>query len=537
MLNKTCIIIISIFLTSVYSQERRVSSDEARLVSKRGLVREARLVPKLFNYQGYLTDSLGSSIDDSLDMTFKIFDAATIGNELWSETQTNVPVERGVFSVLLGSGTPIPDTVFTTGTDRWLELTLEGPQTLSPRTRIAAAGYAYTSTYSDTAEYAKTAMPDTDWVISADTMYTGVSGNVGIGTTSPSEKLEVGGNVKISGSGNGVIFPDDTKQTTAVQGGGVPSEYCILGETEIAPPGYTYTGRYVVAPESAVDTWATKATMPTARYRLAAVAVNGKIYVIGGYDGGTVLNANEEYDPVANSWSTKAAMPTPRYALAAAAVNGKIYAVGGYDGSYFNTNEEYDPVANSWTTKAAMPLSNASFAAAAANGKIYAIGGEGQLNGNYEYDPVANSWTTKASMPTSRYGLAAAEVNGKIYAIGGWWAGYHSANEEYDPVADWWTSKAAMPTGRAWHAVVAVNDKVYAIGGDRYGVLDKNEAYDLVGNSWATKAVMPTAREAIGGAAVYGKVYAIGGYDGTSYLNKNEEYAADSVRLYVHRRN
>ena len=124
----------------------------------------ARAVPKMLNYQGYLTDTLGSPIDDSLDMTFKIYDEIIFGNELWSETQTNVPVERGVFSVLLGSGTPIPDSVFTDGTRRWLELTLEGPQTLSPRTRITAMGYAYTSTYSDTAKYAKSAAADSDWV-------------------------------------------------------------------------------------------------------------------------------------------------------------------------------------------------------------------------------------------------------------------------------------------------------------------------------------------------------------------------------------
>jgi hypothetical protein len=141
-----------VILTTGHSQADKVLSSKARLV------------PKMLNYQGYLTDTLGIPINDSLDMTFKIYDAIISGNELWSETQPNVPVERGVFSVLLGSGTPIPDTVFTAGADRWLELTLEGPQTLSPRTRITAMGYAYTSTYADTAEYAKNAVADNDWV-------------------------------------------------------------------------------------------------------------------------------------------------------------------------------------------------------------------------------------------------------------------------------------------------------------------------------------------------------------------------------------
>jgi hypothetical protein len=133
---------------------------------------EGRLVPKLMNYQGYLTDTLGVPIDDTLDMTLKIYDASSTGNELWSETQTNVPIVRGVFSVILGESTAIPDSVFLDFTSTWLELTLEGPQTLLPRTRITSVGYAYTSTYSDTAEYALNAAADNDWILGSNVLYT-----------------------------------------------------------------------------------------------------------------------------------------------------------------------------------------------------------------------------------------------------------------------------------------------------------------------------------------------------------------------------
>jgi len=43
-------------------------------------------------------------------------------------------------------------------------------------------------------------------------------GNVGIGTVAPSARLEVVGDLRVSGAGNGIIFADGTKQTTA--GGG-----------------------------------------------------------------------------------------------------------------------------------------------------------------------------------------------------------------------------------------------------------------------------------------------------------------------------
>ncbi len=44
-------------------------------------------------------------------------------------------------------------------------------------------------------------------------------GYLGIGTSDPLERLEVAGKLKLTGTGNGVIFPDGSLQTTAVSGG------------------------------------------------------------------------------------------------------------------------------------------------------------------------------------------------------------------------------------------------------------------------------------------------------------------------------
>ena len=46
------------------------------------------------------------------------------------------------------------------------------------------------------------------------------NGNVGAGTTNPTERFEANGNIKISGAGNKLIFPDGTFMTTAAGGGG-----------------------------------------------------------------------------------------------------------------------------------------------------------------------------------------------------------------------------------------------------------------------------------------------------------------------------
>jgi hypothetical protein len=51
---------------------------------------------------------------------------------------------------------------------------------------------------------------------------------VGIGTVTPAQKLDVVGNVKITGAGNGLIFADGTKQTTAAGAGGTMTGTAIV---------------------------------------------------------------------------------------------------------------------------------------------------------------------------------------------------------------------------------------------------------------------------------------------------------------------
>jgi len=96
----------------------------------------ALAVPKLINYQGYLTDNGGNALNGDYDMTFKVFNGVT---EHWTEDQVDITVTDGVFNVLLGAVTPID---WVPGADCSLEVTVEG-EAIVPKTPLASVPYAY----------------------------------------------------------------------------------------------------------------------------------------------------------------------------------------------------------------------------------------------------------------------------------------------------------------------------------------------------------------------------------------------------------
>ncbi len=73
---------------------------------------------------------------------FSIYDAATDGNLLWTETHPAVPFTNGIYSVTLGNSTSL-DGVFSGPEDgRWLEVQIGSDLPFTPRQRLMATPYA-----------------------------------------------------------------------------------------------------------------------------------------------------------------------------------------------------------------------------------------------------------------------------------------------------------------------------------------------------------------------------------------------------------
>jgi hypothetical protein len=139
----------SINQNSTFSNNKVINPTSAAFPNKAGPA-----IPQEMNYQGWLgnkNDTLGIGITGNFSMRFAIYNDSVTGNLLWSETQKNISVTKGIFNVLLGSLNPIPVFIFTE-TPLWIETQIDS-QILSPRKKLVSVPFAIkaeNATYADT---------------------------------------------------------------------------------------------------------------------------------------------------------------------------------------------------------------------------------------------------------------------------------------------------------------------------------------------------------------------------------------------------
>ena len=97
--------------------------------------------PAIITYQGKLTES-GTLVTTTKSMTFELFTVSSGGTAFYSTT-TNITPSQGLFTVDL---TPSASS-FADSASVYLEVTIGGTETLSPRKQITASPYAFNSRY------------------------------------------------------------------------------------------------------------------------------------------------------------------------------------------------------------------------------------------------------------------------------------------------------------------------------------------------------------------------------------------------------
>lgn len=169
-------------------------------------------VPQLINFQGILKDGSGNPVaNGSYSVVFTIYDDPAAGNILWAET-TSVSTTSGLFSVLLGSTNPVPDSAFK-DTSRYLGIKVGADPEMTPRQRLSSVGYSYNSS---------------EWTSAGENLFR-LNGKVAIGTNNPLGLLHLkGGNHKLllESSGNADVVigrADATRYGNFILADGNPS--------------------------------------------------------------------------------------------------------------------------------------------------------------------------------------------------------------------------------------------------------------------------------------------------------------------------
>ncbi|XP_077292235.1 kelch-like protein 25 [Arctopsyche grandis] len=189
------------------------------------------------------------------------------------------------------------------------------------------------------------------------------------------------------------------------------------------------------------------APMKVKRSLSTAVVVNGRIFVIGGYNQENILDTVEEYDYVKNSWIKVASMKRKRHCHASVVYKEDIYVFGGEnEDEYLNSVEVFNTKKNQWKILRPMKWKRSSFAAVVVEDYIYCIGGNDSPIDNVErYDPESDTWTVAGNSLVKDFNQVAICHDRKIICFAGYW---NTTVQEYDPANDQWKIISQMPNNR-----------------------------------------------------------------------------------------
>lgn len=280
------------------------------------------------------------------------------------------------------------------------------------------------------------------------------------------------------------------------------------------------------APDAGIvaSRWRSDPPLPVVLQEISAVALDGRIWIVGGFEDFRDVGTVRIFDPSSGEWTLGPALPAPRHHIALALVGGDLYVLGGMETVGFDlvdTAWVLRAGAREWTALAPLPEARAAGFAGVVDGAIYLVGGQGPgdvlSEGTLIYDPTTNAWTIGATIPSPREHLAGFVYDGEIWALGGR-AFTLSTNtavvEIYDPSTDAWRIGPSLRLARGGFAASVLDDVAYVVGGEQPDrALNEAEALDLPGGEWRAIERVPTPRHGHAMATAAGRVWVVGGAD------------------------
>lgn len=440
------------------------------------------LPPGRISYQGFITEANGQpaalTAPVTLPVTFRIYRTAggiTAADVVWAETQ-NVTVDRGHYSVTLGSGGPTGVALdagkFTnhlTGvflgpdvSERYLGVTVQGSRELSPRVQFMASPFVHASRAA-----AGLTGPDGNLLIRV--------GPAGLGinlTNNPTATVDVGGTVRATafqGSGTGL---SNVTTTVASLVGTLSGAQIADGAITVAKllPG--------TVPGSALANGSLETNKLTSDALNLILSQAGGVGAGGGVFSLSPTNASLTSLGYVNvgsrriggdRWTVKASEVTPNApanrnyrggssdmrAQQTCWTGTKWIVWGGQNATengYLGTGAVFDPVLHTWTPMSTQgaPSARDEFQCVWIGDRMWLYGGYNgtHLGDAFYYYPATDTWANANTNggPGRRNRFSACWTGTEIIVFGGYngsvWA---NTGARFNPATDTWLSMAPNP--------------------------------------------------------------------------------------------
>lgn len=194
--------------------------------------------------------------------------------------------------------------------------------------------------------------------------------------------------------------------------------------------------------EPGEEAWQQVGTLPNPLAGMALVATDEALYLLGGWDGQAMRDEVWRWVPPASaedpvpSWSLVSRLAVARAFLGAALLNGKIYVVGGFDGQReLNNADAYVLATSEWETLPPLTVARGGLSVVSDGTAIYALGGgwTRAMDTHERFNPDADVWSNIVSPISGEWRhLAGASYQGSLHVIGGWGGDYLDAHLRYE---------------------------------------------------------------------------------------------------------
>ncbi|XP_023806543.1 kelch-like protein 6 [Oryzias latipes] len=232
---------------------------------------------------------------------------------------------------------------------------------------------------------------------------------------------------------------------------------CVTFHNEVYISGGKETQHDVWKYNGALDKWIQVEPLSVGRWRHKMAVQNGKVYVLGGFDGTQRLTSVEAYDPFHNRWTQATPLAIGVSSFAAANFDRWIYVIGGGPNGKLSTDKVqcWEPGTDSWELRAPIPIETKCTNAVTFKNCIYVVGGA--MNAMYCYSPLSDTWTLVSRLG-ERASCAIAACNNKLFITGG----RDNKNQVISTVMCWdvtqgvLTEECVLPMGVSHHGSVTL---------------------------------------------------------------------------------